>query len=1545
MNCKYILKLNTGQKLDFENFQDAAFAAFEITNTSKNTVLFYSSKPDDIVESLKIYSDNLSKESNFISVSNIVNQKYGHEFPELIGVEKIIQDISMLLGTSIHTVLETLGLNSDKNKCYDKFRQQIEKIYNIYNAQSDEWKEIIKGKIPLLKHGKSLEEIIMGDNLTSGVISLLKNNIDLFKNIDKYHIITEFKFKESDLSPDFFAEYCHNEELGISGTIDAILIDKETGEIIVLDYKTHKHGIQNNIIPNYTKLQLNYYKFILSKILNIPHNKINIGVIDINQINDTLDINHKPIIYNSTFQINDVTQIQRYINSPLFIRQDLQRQSIESENVIKKLFPNRIEKSHEIDSLQQLIELKTKRGQFLNCYSRDNKSIVGITGQFIKLRNNNTNAIEEIPIDLFLQQETQSRKEAKKSYIEYITEILDQSFETPEEAIEQLVNLSHNNKQAELKLILNLKKYLIGNKWRYQPFPALEEYGCILMFDTINQEYDVVYIHTIDDASIKPKMTLGNTIFGDIISDIELEQKGINSNNLLDNTLENIELMKIMLLLNQFAKLENNNIFKVNNIISINLQNGNRNLPKDMQVFQKMLKYYKLINKDFEINENIVFSSYIESTQKYIYDLMKFNNLLFSEKDFEQLESVDQIIEKLQEIKKEINSKYNQQIQHEQGSSIWELDKQLGLLITLYQNIDYTIINKADEHGLRLGNLFKTTYDALRYGKIAKTNAAGYTLSGLAQGSVTALAFNNPDNMVHQFEFLIGGAIMNVRKQLELQGAELNNVIKKLLKDKSNINKMLIGNNIDLYKMFFRISDGKIDQRMQLLNPYLKSDLDNLKYYDINFGVEFLETVLWTINKFRIPEGNKEHQLPENIKELTLKQLKEKPEYYSRYKKIVNSDSKYLDFPLRRTRNLKILKSRFNSAENIKEFWDMLSDGLLKDLNPMNLTDTEIKKRKDSVELYEMYDRYSDSESSRYDLLEKYTTDYFDFNISAVVFDYVFSKVRKNIYDQVLQKADYIIGTLTYLQATTGQDFSETIKVLKDRIEIALFSGNKVPDSMLGVAKGASGLKQIGAFLKMGFRPLLFLKEMSVGLTKLEAKVSLGYFNDGQIKLNHFNKALAKILGISIKDGIDKFTGYVDVGDFNMIGALNKRYGIANLDINITAEKTQYDRQGFSNTTKRLPYTLLTAPDFVNRMSIFVSQLIADGCYDAYSLNEDNVLVYDMSKDERFKEFWANKTGTTEKIKEQRALYKAMAMQFREQGIYLKTGENGEWDALPDAYTNKQQRSINEQINTVLATFDHELSENSRHMLHYTLFRQFNSYLSSEIKKYFATGHNAATGQMEDLKREIERDGVIVKEQLYIVGYDEFTHQPILKVESELTEEEKQTCDKLKGWVNHPVEGLLISFLKVTHDIFTGNLKKYKKQNRENNFEYRQRLRNTYVFLFNTLINMIIGFIISLFFSKDKTEKMSERDAYIMNLGSKLLTKYASEFSAFESIYGPISDMDFVALGLLEDLTSDIFYVNGLMNYDSSKNNISLLEYARQNAENFTAIKDFTNLE
>jgi len=49
---------------------------------------------------------------------------------------------------------------------------------------------------------------------------------------------------------------------------------------------------------------------------------------------------------------------------------------------------------------------------------------------------------------------------------------------------------------------------------------------------------------------------------------------------------------------------------------------------------------------------------------------------------------------------------------------------------------------------------------------------------------------------------------------------------------------------------------------------------------------------------------------------------------------------------------------------------------------------------------------------------------------------------------------------------------------------------------------------------------------------------------------------------------------------------------------------------------------LTSAPDFFNRMSIFIAQMIKDDCYDAHILDSDNMRIhYDFKKDGRFKIF------------------------------------------------------------------------------------------------------------------------------------------------------------------------------------------------------------------------------------------------------------------------------------------------------------------------------------
>ena len=71
-------------------------------------------------------------------------------------------------------------------------------------------------------------------------------------------------------------------------------------------------------------------------------------------------------------------------------------------------------------------------------------------------------------------------------------------------------------------------------------------------------------------------------------------------------------------------------------------------------------------------------------------------------------------------------------------------------------------------------------------------------------------------------------------------------------------------------------------------------------------------------------------------------------------------------------------------------------------------------------------------------------------------------------------------------------------------------------------------------------------------------------------------------------------------------------------------------------------FKFASRPDFYNRMTIFTSQMMGDGCLEAHKLNENGELVYDWKLDKRFEAFANNRVGDP-KYNEQRALYYAIA--------------------------------------------------------------------------------------------------------------------------------------------------------------------------------------------------------------------------------------------------------------------------------------------------------------
>lgn len=96
------------------------------------------------------------------------------------------------------------------------------------------------------------------------------------------------------------------------------------------------------------------------------------------------------------------------------------------------------------------------------------------------------------------------------------------------------------------------------------------------------------------------------------------------------------------------------------------------------------------------------------------------------------------------------------------------------------------------------------------------------------------------------------------------------------------------------------------------------------------------------------------------------------------------------------------------------------------------------------------------------------------------------------------------------------------------------------------------------------------------------------------------------------------------------------------MDMNTYIDRISSAKKGFWNF-ENLLFKFASRPDFYNRMTIFTSQMMGDGCLDAHHINADGELVYDWKLDERFKAFANNDKSDMKKYNEAKSLYYAVA--------------------------------------------------------------------------------------------------------------------------------------------------------------------------------------------------------------------------------------------------------------------------------------------------------------
>lgn len=825
------------------------------------------------------------------------------------------------------------------------------------------------------------------------------------------------------------------------------------------------------------------------------------------------------------------------------------------------------------------------------------------------------------------------------------------------------------------KLNISLGKYTNGAWIVPDNLVALEELGILVLQNRFDGQIDIINLSTSFKLNQPLNLGLGTTILGAHKNNVDLQ----NDKSLLSATQGNIELMKVMLALNELAEKSNLQNVKIGDIKILNLKQGEStsvhpNLLRHS--FNKLCQETKLKN----LTQNLKWMNEIELLKTQVATVLSSSILndeapiktIFS--DLEKINTFDQqaAIEALVKIVKTLETTYSELIvpgNWEQSLKNAAGSKERLEILNLYILANTAVVYMND-------NFYE-----LRQMHTIGTVESGDLFNGRLVTTADVIVDKNIEtatNAVRNSHVLIRDRFSNFADKF------FYNTVEPLHKSKgySHTQNTIVGNQNPLYKNIFRRNnEGKLNEQMLFKNPY--DPAEDLQPAER----QFLKEVLWIINRRRFNlEG-----FDENSKE-----VKEKM-----------SDPKWFWVPLMEAQTSSKLtteaikeKLSYESKEIIsgikrtKEAFKRDEEGLY--------TETEEFHADNLSKRYEMLNRFDLSDhnqSTRTELLQSQPLSFWETNVETIVLSFEEAYIRKEVLDAVLP----IIKSIRFITEAFGDqagiNTKENVKFLDDYLKQAVFNRSILSDEEKVFSGYLKKARVLTSTLMIAGNVVAPIRDTMEGVWKAmnmfiraSAGEQLGFGKADYLW------AVKTLLGDNIKS----------INMVTVCEALNQRFGIANMDINILAKRARSSKTGLFNFRDKLFWTS-TAGDYFNRMSLLLARMHHDGSFQACSF--DKGFKYDWRKDKRFEQY---AQGSGPKYNEQKALYLSMLQDFNEQGYKLKPG-----DDLPMPYTPKEVVFIKSQADQMYGYYDHDIRMQVEKTALGQIFMQFSTYLTALKTQWF----------------------------------------------------------------------------------------------------------------------------------------------------------------------------------------------------------------------------------
>lgn len=811
---------------------------------------------------------------------------------------------------------------------------------------------------------------------------------------------------------------------------------------------------------------------------------------------------------------------------------------------------------------------------------------------------------------------------------------------------------------------------------------VLSNRGILLFLNKKTKQLDTVIASPFYSKALIPMKYSQSGILGQHIMDI-------GSTSVLSASYGNMELMRVASILNEIKKDLPENV-KFGDIKIITPHNRGEGLTRDAKYvineYSKICRFLNQQSPENQFKSNFTQNDFIDPVSLIFSTYDDIINMCSSSESANYLFNIDGL--------------KNQRTLAGQLQAVEELIESIESSNKIGSTPEEIVKNLHSSDPVKRG----TAYIYLQAVKFLNYHTGFKQAQVLYLSQFERLAlpqYANSDENVRHVSNLYTKALDRIAEQFQTSYTPIRSKILDFYKKKGfgNLQSTVIGSAEKLYENFYeKNQDGS--KTWNFVNPYDPVSSRNLDEDE----KRILKIALYQFNKIRSQQSGINFNF--EISDINS----------SAYMNFIhNHQNTFFLVPLKKASKghqmRHSVEDKVNSTKEEFKKWNQLgSKEYMQDLISRRKKGTQYDDgaitHNESIYDMSVENHMSMSEipEHRVKLIKQHDDNYFETNVEYLLADYTEQSIAKQNLDKVALYGKCMLFQM-YLQGEEeGQNNTKLLKKsaseIEDFLKLNVYNKSLLDDMEQAFVQFMSPARRLMTNLYIAANLRSAFRDSFEGLWQNMVRTISHYQND--------------LTQQSLMAGYKEVVQNVFKNDraLNICSELCLRYRLSNTDSAKISERAKTGKGGIFNPSE-FAFSTLRAPDFLNRMTLFVARCKQDGVWDAFSIN-DGQLVYNWKKDKRFKIFAEGITDHPDYAKQQALYYNSIDRYNKEHGASLTFT-----DSLPEPYSQDEIRRFKEFSDGIYGAYDKSQKSKYEHLVLGQTLGIFSTWFNGHTAAWF----------------------------------------------------------------------------------------------------------------------------------------------------------------------------------------------------------------------------------